>query len=284
MVPIASFRVASRPRDRTQVPRFFTVWATREVQNEWVEPDNLTLVLSHFSCVLLCDPTDCIPPGFSVHGISQERILEWVAMPFSRGSSQPKDQTHISYVSCTGRRVLYHKCHMRECWNKGGAVKKQHCCRGGQGPGSSREYLWGPQELRLPSSWRVGRWCWPSRLQSTKPWALLTFVPMLCWILLCSSPFVNMQVRLKKKEMATHSSSLAWKIPWTEEAGRLQSVGSQRVCHDWVTSLSFFHFSLKLSQFCCWGDNALGKLPSVLLTCYMYMCSVSSDSLLSHGL
>ena len=53
--------------------------------------------------------------GFSVHGISQERILEWVAMPFSRGSSQPKDQTHISYVSCTGRRVLYHKCHVRQC-------------------------------------------------------------------------------------------------------------------------------------------------------------------------
>ena len=41
-----------------------------------------------------------------------------------------------------------------------------------------------------------------------------------------------------EKEMATHSSSLAWKIPWTEEPGRLQSMGSQRVGHDWATSLS----------------------------------------------
>ena len=40
-----------------------------------------------------------------------------------------------------------------------------------------------------------------------------------------------------EKEMATHSSTLAWKIPWTEEPGRLQSMGSQRVGHDWATSL-----------------------------------------------
>ena len=42
--------------------------------------------------------------------------------------------------------------------------------------------------------------------------------------------------------MAPHSSTLAWKIPWTEEPGRLQSMGSQRVGHDWVTSLSLFTF------------------------------------------
>ena len=41
-----------------------------------------------------------------------------------------------------------------------------------------------------------------------------------------------------EKEMATHSSTLAWKIPWTEEPGRLQSMGSQRVGHGWATSLS----------------------------------------------
>ena len=43
-----------------------------------------------------------------------------------------------------------------------------------------------------------------------------------------------------EKEMATPSSTLAWKIPWTEKPGRLQSMGSQRVGHDWPTSLSFF--------------------------------------------
>ena len=52
-----------------------------------------------------------------------------------------------------------------------------------------------------------------------------------------------------EKEMATHSSTLAWKIPWTEEPGRLQSMGSQRVGHDWVTSLSFpVFFMAQLSQ------------------------------------
>ena len=45
-----------------------------------------------------------------------------------------------------------------------------------------------------------------------------------------------------EKAMAAHSSTLAWKIPWTEEPGRLQSVGSRRVGHDWATSLSLFTF------------------------------------------
>ena len=46
------------------------------------------------SCPTLCDPMDCSPPGSSVHGTSQARKLEWVAMPSSRGSSSPRDQTH----------------------------------------------------------------------------------------------------------------------------------------------------------------------------------------------
>ena len=48
---------------------------------------------------LFCDLRDYSPPGFSVHRISQVRILEWVAVSFSRGSSQPTDQTHISCVA-----------------------------------------------------------------------------------------------------------------------------------------------------------------------------------------
>ena len=50
------------------------------------------------SCPILCNPMDCSPPGSSVHGILQARILEWIVIPFSRGSSQPKDQT---WVFCT---------------------------------------------------------------------------------------------------------------------------------------------------------------------------------------
>ena len=59
-------------------------------------------------CPTLCDTMDYNPPGSSVHGIFQARILEWVAIPFSRGSSLPRDWTRISYVSCIGRWVLYH--------------------------------------------------------------------------------------------------------------------------------------------------------------------------------
>ena len=52
---------------------------------------------------------DCSSPGSSVHGIHQARILEWVAIPFPRGFSQPKDQTYISCVSYIGRQILYHR-------------------------------------------------------------------------------------------------------------------------------------------------------------------------------
>ena len=48
-------------------------------------------------CLTLCDPVNCSPPGSSVHGIPQARILEWVAMFSYRGSSQPRSQTCISY-------------------------------------------------------------------------------------------------------------------------------------------------------------------------------------------
>ena len=50
-------------------------------------------VLVAQSCLTLCDPMDCSSPGFSVHGILLARILGWVAIPFSRGSSQPRDQS-----------------------------------------------------------------------------------------------------------------------------------------------------------------------------------------------
>ena len=57
-------------------------------------------------CPILCDAMDCSLPGSSVHGVLQAQILEWVAKPSSRGSSQPRNQTHISYISCIGRRFF----------------------------------------------------------------------------------------------------------------------------------------------------------------------------------
>ena len=60
------------------------------------------------SYTTLCDPTDNSPPGSSVYGILQARILEWVATPSSRESAQLRDQTQVSYVSYIGRQVLNH--------------------------------------------------------------------------------------------------------------------------------------------------------------------------------
>ena len=66
-------------------------------------------------CAQLC-PTlqlhDCSPPGYSVHGVFQARILQQVAISCSRGSSWPRDRTHVSCVSCIGRQILYHLCHL----------------------------------------------------------------------------------------------------------------------------------------------------------------------------
>ena len=72
-----------------------------------ISSDHNVLALSCFSHVRLCDSMDCSPPGSSVHGILQARILEWVAMPSSRGSSPPRARTQVSYVSCISRWILY---------------------------------------------------------------------------------------------------------------------------------------------------------------------------------
>ena len=59
-------------------------------------------------CPILCDSTNCSLAGSSFHGILQARILEWVTIPFSRGSSWPKDRTQFS---CIGRQILYSLSH-----------------------------------------------------------------------------------------------------------------------------------------------------------------------------
>ena len=56
-------------------------------------------VLAAQSCLILCDPINCSPPGSFVHGILQARILEWATIPFSRESSRPRDQTQVSRTS-----------------------------------------------------------------------------------------------------------------------------------------------------------------------------------------
>ena len=76
-----------------------------------INSDCWYLVLSCSVVSNSCDPMDHSPPGFAVHGILQARIPEWVAMPSSRESSQPRDWAYVSCISCIGRRILYHLNH-----------------------------------------------------------------------------------------------------------------------------------------------------------------------------
>ena len=70
------------------------------------------------SCPTLCNPVDCSPPGSSVHGILQARILKWVITPSSRGSSQPRDPTSVSWISYLAGGFFTH-------WATWKQVKKQ---------------------------------------------------------------------------------------------------------------------------------------------------------------
>ena len=152
------------------------------------------------SCPTLCDPLDCNLPGSSVHGIFQARILEWVAISYSRGSSPPSDWTHIHmYPSSAGRFFT-----TVPLGNPNYFLRHESS-------------LVAQTVKHLPTMWET----WVQTLG---------------------------QEVLLEKEMVTHSSILAWKIPWMEEPSRLQSMGSQRVGHDWATSISFFlSFMIKRS-------------------------------------
>ena len=57
-------------------------------------------------CPTLCDPMDCSPPGSSAQVIVPARTLEWAAIPFSRGSSRPRDQTCVSRGACIADRFV----------------------------------------------------------------------------------------------------------------------------------------------------------------------------------
>ena len=99
---------SSQTRDPTHVPCFgrwiLNYCTTREILEQFLKLATYSMRQVHAKLLqlfpTLCDPMDCSLLGSSVHGIIQARILEWVAMPSSRGSSGPRDW---SYISCAGR-------------------------------------------------------------------------------------------------------------------------------------------------------------------------------------
>ena len=80
----------------------------RIVDEHWLQFEVTSWSEVAQSCPTLCNPMDCSLPDSSVHGIFQARTLEWIAMSFSRGSSQPRNQTQVSCI--IGRR-FYHLSH-----------------------------------------------------------------------------------------------------------------------------------------------------------------------------
>ena len=84
-------------------------------------------------CPILCDPKDYSPPGSSVHEIFQPRTLEPVAISYSRGPSPPRGGTQVSWLSCIGRQILYHRttCEAPSCYFALGLI-----------PWEVKEYQW----------------------------------------------------------------------------------------------------------------------------------------------
>ena len=102
-VAMPSSRGSFQPRERTCTSYiadgFFIQWVTWEAPiMHWKKSEREVAQ----SCPILSDPVDCSPPGSSVHGILRARVLEWIAISFSRGSSQPRDPTRVSRIA--GRR------------------------------------------------------------------------------------------------------------------------------------------------------------------------------------
>ena len=117
---------------------------------------------------LLCDPMDCSPPGSSVHGILPARVLEWVAIPFSRGSSWPREQTRVSCIAgrlyivwvmreATKNTVLKTNSYQVHCAGHGGASETNQ---------SSSSLCGSPESLPNRGPWEVFNWIvWESEMK-----------------------------------------------------------------------------------------------------------------------
>ena len=107
----------NKKEDKEKKPKLKWEFLSLSGYNSFVHvyiKDNIGCICAQsVSCVWLCNPMDCSLLGSSVHGIFQARILQWVAISYSRGSSQRRDRTCISWVSSNGRQILLTLSHLR---------------------------------------------------------------------------------------------------------------------------------------------------------------------------
>ena len=151
------------------------------------------------SCPNLCDPMDCSPPGSSVHGICQARILKWISIPFAKESSQRRDWSRVSCIA--GWFLLLNEPHTRVCV----CVCVCVCIY---------------TDIYIYTSFPGGS----EGKESARSAGDLDSIPG--------------SGRQPGEGKGNPLGTLAWKIPWTEKPGSLQSIGLQRVRQGWVTSLS----------------------------------------------
>ena len=151
---------------------------------------------------------DCNPLGSSVQGILQARILDWVAIPFSRGSNlgSPALQSDSFPYEPPGKPI--------STTSASQILKGELRCWIGEGNGTPLQYscLENPMD---GGAW----WAAVHEVAKSRTWL--------------SDFTFTFHFHALEKEMATHSSALAWRIPGTEEPGRRSSMGSHRVGHDW---------------------------------------------------
>ena len=113
-------------------------------------------------CLRLCDPMDCSLPGSSVHGVSQVTRLEWVAISCSRGMSQPRGHSHISWVSCIAGQIPYHQHHLGSPTEEMGLRQKiVHILDKVE---KDRFYLCSIKNIRMPPTGAPPSDLWPGNL------------------------------------------------------------------------------------------------------------------------
>ena len=131
-------------------------------------------------CPTLCNPLDSSPSSSSVHGIFQARILEWVAISFSRGSSQPRDWNHVSCISCIRRWILYHwatwEAHLRRCSIQFSCSVISDSLRP-HGLQYTRLPCLSPTPRACSNSCPLSRWCHPTISCSVVPFSHLQSFP-----------------------------------------------------------------------------------------------------------
>ena len=142
-----------------------------------------------------CDPMDCSLLGSSVHGILQARILEWVAISYSRGSSRPRDQTLVSCVSCSGRWIPYH-CTIWEAPNIYGC--NTNCEKS---INNTEFFIVLRDQVYVNYYYFVHKLAWNSTLEKTK--------------IMVSSPITSWQIERGKVEAVIVLFSWAPKSLWT---------------------------------------------------------------------